>query len=83
MYPKYSKKAFDNLVTGDETWAYYFVPKRKCSNRIWATKNARHPITVKPTRTVKKVLNVIFFDNKGPVMQILVPKGRTVRTKFL
>ena len=23
MYPKYSKKAFDNLVTGDETWVYH------------------------------------------------------------
>ena len=33
-YPKYTKKAFDNLVTGDETWVYFFEPKRKCSNRI-------------------------------------------------
>ena len=29
MYPKYSKKAFDKIVTGDETWVYYFEPKRK------------------------------------------------------
>ena len=80
MYPKYSKKAFDNLVTGDETY-YFFEPKRKCSNRIWATKNARRPIIAKRTRTVKKVLYVIFFDNKGPVMEIPVPKGRTVTAK--
>lgn len=39
-----SKKAFDNLVTGDEIWVYYFEPKWRCSNRIWATKNAPHPI---------------------------------------
>ena len=31
---------------------------------------------------VKKVLYVIFFDNKGSVMQITVPKGRTVTAKF-
>ena len=37
MYPKYSKKVFDNIVTGDETWVYYFEPKRKFANRIWAT----------------------------------------------
>ena len=79
MYPKYSKKAFNNLVTGDETWVYYFEPKWKCSNWIWATKNARHPIIAKRTRTVKKVLYVIFFDNKDPVM---VPKSRTVTAKF-
>ena len=41
MYPKYSKKAFDNIVTGYETWVYYFEPKLKVANRIWATKNAR------------------------------------------
>ena len=35
---KYSKKVFDNMVTGDETWVYYFEPKRKVANRIWATK---------------------------------------------
>ena len=38
MYPKYSKKAFDNIVTGEVTWVYYFEPKRKVANRIWATK---------------------------------------------
>ena len=34
MYPKYSIKAFGNIVTGDETWVYYFEPKRKVANRI-------------------------------------------------
>ena len=32
MYPKYSKKAFDNIVIGHETWVYYFEPKRKVAN---------------------------------------------------
>ena len=41
MCPKYSKKAFDKKATGDETCVYYFEPKRKVANRIWATKNAR------------------------------------------
>ena len=31
MFPKYSKKSFNNLVTGEETWVYYFGQKRKCS----------------------------------------------------
>ena len=44
MYPKYSKKAFENIVyNGDETWVYYFEPKRKVANRIWATKNCQTP----------------------------------------
>ena len=56
MYPKYSKKAFDNKVTGDETWDYYLEPKRKFANLIWATENARLPSIAKRIRTVKKVL---------------------------
>ena len=49
------KKAFDNIVTGNETWVYYFEPKRKVANQIWATKNARCPSIAKRIRMVKKV----------------------------
>ena len=62
MNPKYSKKAFDNIVTGDETWVYHFEPKRMVAHRIWATKNARRPGIAKQMRTVKKVLYAIFFS---------------------
>ena len=82
MFPKYSKKSFNNIVTGDETWVYFFEPKRKCSNRVWATKNAVGPSIAKRQPTVKKVLYVIFFDNKDPVMQLPVPKRRTVTKPF-
>ena len=43
MYQKFSKKAFDNIVTDDETWVYYFEPKRKVDNRIWAAKKCQMP----------------------------------------
>ena len=33
-------------------------------------------------RMVKKVLHVVFLDNKGPVMQLPVPRGRTVTGAF-
>ena len=36
MFPKYDKKQFANVVTGDETWVHYFEPARKVSNKIWA-----------------------------------------------
>ena len=50
------KKAFDNTVTGDETWVYYLEPKRKDANRVLATKNDRRPSIAKRILTVKKVL---------------------------
>ena len=82
MYPKFSQKSFTNLITGDETWVHYFEPKRKVSNKIWATKNARRPTIAKRTRTVKKVLYAIFFSSSGLAIQIAVPKGRTVTGRF-
>ena len=43
MFPKYDKKQFANVVTGDETWVHYFEPVRKVSNKIWATKHSKRP----------------------------------------
>ena len=61
-----------------------FEPKRKCSNRVWAGKNAEHQVLcmVKRQSAVKNVLYGGFFDNKGPVMRISVPKGRIVTGAF-
>ena len=47
LFLQYSKNCFNNLVTVDETWVYYFEPKRKCSNRVWATKHAVRPTIAK------------------------------------
>ena len=33
---KYQKKVFDSLITGDETWVYFYEPKWKVDSRIWA-----------------------------------------------
>ena len=61
VFFKYNKKYLNNLVTGDETWIYYFEPKCKCSNTVWATRNALRPSTAERQPKVKKVLHVIFF----------------------
>ena len=60
----------------------FFRTQRKCSNGIWATKYARRPSMAKRIPNVRKVLHVIFFDKKGPVMQIPVPKGKIVTWKY-
>ena len=52
MFPKYDKKQFANVVTGDETWVHYFEPVRKVSNKIWATKHSKCPIIIPPTYEV-------------------------------
>ena len=34
LFPKYTERAFANVVTGDETWVHYFEPVRKVKNKI-------------------------------------------------
>ena len=74
MFPKYDKKQFANVVTGDETWVHYFEPVRKVSNRIWATKHSKRPIIAKRSLSTKKVLYAIFFSGEGVAIKVPVKK---------
>ena len=69
-------------MTGDETWVHFFERQRKIDNKIWATRNARRPVIAKRTISVKKVMLAVFFDINGPVVQVSVPRGRTVTGTF-
>lgn len=82
LYPKYDKNVFNTFVTGDETWVHFFEPQRKVSNKIWATKNAKRPCVAKRLQSAKKVMYAIFFTPSGPVVQVAVPKGRSVTGLF-
>ena len=75
------KKVFDSLITGDETWVYFYEPKRTVNNRIWVLERAKRFSITKQTPTAK-VWNAIFFRNSGPLMQMAVPKGSGVSGSF-
>ena len=83
MFPKYDKKQFANVVTGDETWVHYFEPVRKVSNKIWATKHSKRPIIAKRSLSTKKVLYAIFFSGEGVAIKVPVKKGQKHHRKVL
>jgi hypothetical protein len=82
QFPKYNNRYFANIITGDETWVHFYEPKRKIYNKIWATKGSLRPCIAKRTMNVEKVMYVIIFTNQCPVIQIAVPKGKSVNAKF-
>lgn len=82
MAKNLEKNNFSQLVTGDETWIYFFEPHRKMSNKVWATKAARRPCIAKRTMSVRKMLYAIFFTARGPAVQVPVPKGRGITGRF-
>ena len=81
MFPKYDKKQFANVVTGDETWVHYFEPVWKVSNKIWATKHSKRPIIAKCSLSTK-VLYAIFFSGEGIAIKVPVIKGKSITGKY-
>lgn len=63
--------SFANIIDGDETLIHYSQPKRKSSDRAGAIKNTSQPTAGKHSRTVKKVLFVLFFTNSYTVEKVL------------
>ena len=82
MFPKYDKKQFANVVTGDEIWVHYLEPVRKVSNKIWATKHSKRPIIAKRSLSTKKVLYAIFFSGEGVAIKVPVKKGKSITGKY-
>lgn len=82
MYSNFDRRLLVDIVTGDETWVHFFEPQRKIDNKVWATKHGRRPVIAKRILSAKKVMMAVFFNINGPVLQVSVPKGRSVTGNF-
>ena len=81
-YDKCDPHRLEEIVTGDETWIYHFQPDSKAKNKVWVSSEGDRPVIARHCKTSNRILYAIFFDSKGPVLQIPVPKGSFVTGKF-
>ena len=81
-YDKCDPRHLEEIVTGDETWIYHFQPGSKAKNKVWVSSEGDRPVIAGRCKTSNRMLYAIFFDSKGPVLQIPVPKGSSVTGKF-
>ena len=81
-YDKCDQRHLEEIVTGDETWIYHFQPNSKAKNKVWVSFKGDRPVIASRCKTSNRMLYTIFFDSKGPVLQIPVPKGSSVTGKF-
>ena len=81
-YDKCDPRHMEEIVTGEETWIYHFQPDSKAENKVWVSSEDDRPVTACHCKTANYMLYAIFFDSKGPVLQIPVPKGSSVTGKF-
>ena len=81
-YDKCDPRRLEETVTGDETWIYHFQPDSEAKNKVWVSSEGNRPVIARRCKTSNRMLYAIFFDSKGPVLQIPVPKGSSVTGKF-
>ena len=51
-------------------------------NKQWKRKDQKRLCIAKRTINLKKMLNAIFFNSSGPVVQVPCPSGHTVIGRF-
>ena len=82
-YDKCDPRRLEEIVTGDETWIYHLHSIIfKAKNKVWVSSEGDRPVFARCCKTSNHMLYAIFFDSKGPVLQIPVPKGSSVTGKF-
>ena len=81
-YDKCDPRRLEEIVTGDETWICHFQPDSKAKNKVWVSPEGNRPVIARRCKTSNRMLYAIFFDSKGPVLQIPVPEGSSVTGKF-
>ena len=81
-YDKCDPSRLEEIVTGDETWIYHFQPDSIAKNKVWVSSEGNRPVIARHSKTSNRMLYAIFFDLKGLVLQIPVPKGSSVTGKF-
>ena len=81
-YDKCDPCHLQEIVTGDETCIYHFQPDSKAKNEVWVSSEGDRPLIARRCKTSNRMFYAIFFDLKGPVLQIPVLKGSSVTGKF-
>ena len=71
-YDKCDPSRLEKIVAG-ETWIYHFQPDFKAKNMVWVSSEGDRRVIPHRCKTSNRMLYAMFFDSKGPVLQIPVP----------
>lgn len=81
-YKNADQNRMNEIVTGDETWVYFYEPDGKEKNKVWVGENDERPQIARRARTSKRIMYALFFDCQGMVARIPIPEGRSVTGIF-
>ena len=77
-YKNADERRLSEIVTGDETWIYFYEPFRKQQNMSWLPKGSTPTKTARRNKSAHKVMYTIFFNSKGIVAQIPCMQNETI-----
>ena len=73
-----SDKYFDRIVTGDETWVYYYDRLSLQETKLWKKPSEETPTRLRRTRPAENIMMVIFWDKYGILPSEYLPGGTTI-----
>jgi histone-lysine N-methyltransferase SETMAR len=75
-------KGYRNIITGDETWIYFFTVSSKEANKTWVKKGENRSQITRTAQNSQKRMFCIFYSVDGVIARIVVKKGQTVNGKL-
>ncbi|XP_015438009.1 PREDICTED: histone-lysine N-methyltransferase SETMAR-like [Dufourea novaeangliae] len=77
-YADEKDNVLDSIVTGDETWAFHYIPATKQQLRQWRRSSSPKPRKFKQSPSAGKVMVTVFWDEKGVLLVDFMPSGTTI-----
>ena len=73
---------FSRIITGDESWFYYYQSESKPSSKQWKRADSPPPTKLKQEKSGRKVLYSFFWDYNGVILKEPVPAGTTITKTY-
>jgi histone-lysine N-methyltransferase SETMAR len=71
-----------DIVTGDESWFYYYQTPSKQMNMVWISDDEPRPQVCRPSFRSRKRMFTIFLNSRGVVAVDVLPEGETITGKY-
>ncbi|GFN73695.1 histone-lysine N-methyltransferase SETMAR [Plakobranchus ocellatus] len=71
-------KLLEHLIIGDETWLHLSTPETKRDSMTWKQPSFPVTKTFKVQQSTTKVMATVFWDSRGMILLVVLPKGESV-----
>lgn len=74
-------KPLHTLITGDNTWVYYYAPEARQQSMQWKHEDSPPSKNAKVTKSAKKLMLTVFRDAKGPLLINVMERNTTINVQ--